>query len=394
MKQLVMCLIVFFSLFTSCSDNSHYFRIKRGKFQATLTETGELQAVNSRVVVMPYLGWEYGRPILGKLVAEGTVVSAGDTVAWVEASGIHKFLVEKKNELEIARAEARNLQVKHYTQLEKLDGDLASMQSALTLAQVQAEKTRFESERKTRKSQLELEKATISYEKTRGKMEMTKIIQENELKIQSLKIFTLENAIKSAESSLTKAVLIAPINGLVEYKENRRTDQKVRAGDQLWPGSAIVGIPDLSKMKVLATVNETDIEKIKLHQKVIVRLDAFPDVPFNGTITEVAKLCHRKKGDSRIKLFDIMMLLEKSDPMLKPGMTVSCEVFTAEIDDGYFIENECIHKEDKNYYLFVKKKTGLEKQEIKIGARNNKFTVIYGNIKQGQRIAAKSGGKV
>ena len=43
--------------------------------------------------------------------------------------------------------------------------------------------------------------------------------------------------------------------------------EKVRVGDELWMGEPIIGLPDLCRMKVSTTVNETDIDKIRNDQK-------------------------------------------------------------------------------------------------------------------------------
>lgn len=388
-KKLGMMVGIFLLILSCQSQQSSQIRkIKQGKFEASITETGELQAVNSRVVVMPNLGWKYGRPKLARLIDEGSIVKEGDFLAEIDKSGIYKFLKQKENELEIAKANLNKLIVDHENQTRQLNSQLATTKASYNLETLQAEKLKFESSTKQKVSQLKLEKAEISLEKTNQNISSTKIIQNNELKIQKLKIFMLENEVENARIALTRATLVAPSSGLIEYKENRRTRQKIRIGDELWPGAAIVGIPDLSRMKVLAKVNELDINKVYIGQRVIVRLDAFPEVPFEGEITELAKLCQKKENDPLIKLFDIVILLKKSDPILKPGMTVSCEIFTSKLDNVLYIENDCIIRENSKYFLQIKNKSDGKKQEIKIGPRNNKFTVIYGDVEEGQKVVA------
>ena len=78
-------------------------------------------------------------------------------------------------------------------------------------------------------------------------------------------------------------------------------------------------------MKVNTCISENDFLKIKLGQKVIVRLDALPKVTFEGKINYIGKLCHLKDEKSHQKIFDVEVKLLKPDERLKPGMTVSCE---------------------------------------------------------------------
>ena len=117
---------------------------------------------------------------------------------------------------------------------------------------------------------------------------------------------------------------------MIVYNRNNRTREAVKVGDQLWPGQQIVQLPDLTRMKVLTSVNETDIRKVDLKQKVSVRLDAFPDLKFDGRIVTIGHTCYRKNRDSNIKMFDVEVLLEQNHRVLKPGMTASCEFLLTE----------------------------------------------------------------
>lgn len=49
-------------------------------------------------------------------------------------------------------------------------------------------------------------------------------------------------------------------------------------------------LPDLSKMITKTYVNEIDISKVKVNQKVDISIDAFPDKKLSGVVTEVANI--------------------------------------------------------------------------------------------------------
>ncbi len=63
-----------------------------------------------------------------------------------------------------------------------------------------------------------------------------------------------------------------------------------KVGDTPYQGQILASIPDVTWMKVKTYVNESDAKKIYKGMKVIVRLDALPSVPFNGSITEISKI--------------------------------------------------------------------------------------------------------
>jgi len=209
----------------------------------------------------------------------------------------------------------------------------------------------------------------------------------NYLHIKLAKINKIESNIIKANSALEKFTLRASSPGIVEYRQNRSTKQKVALGDQLWSGSPIVGLPDLSRMKALTTVNETDIEKIKIGQKVAVKLDAFPKFIFKGEITEIGRVSRRKSKNDKNKVFDVEVMLNESNDLQRPGMTVSCEFLIADFDNALFVNNNCIKKENNQYVVYVKQVWGVKPIPVKLGPRNANNIVIFGDIKPGAQVA-------
>jgi hypothetical protein len=84
-------------------------------------------------------------------------------------------------------------------------------------------------------------------------------------------------------------------------------------------------VPELKWMKVNTFINETDYPKLYVGQKVTVRLDATPEIKFNGEVAYIGKLCRFREYNSKQKGFDVEVKMLEPDERLKPGMTVSCE---------------------------------------------------------------------
>ena len=131
--------------------------------------------------------------------------------------------------------------------------------------------------------------------------------------------------IKNAYAILPKLTIRTTLSGIFQLGWNRRTNDMIKIGDDIYQGNNMGNVPDLTWMKANTFVSENDFLKIKMGQKVIVRLDALPKVEFKGEISYIGKLCHLKDEKSRQKIFDVEVKILKSDERLKPGMTVSCE---------------------------------------------------------------------
>ncbi|MFC2075595.1 HlyD family secretion protein [candidate division KSB1 bacterium] len=290
-----------------------------------IIETGELEAVHSTTVYMPWVHWDYGRPQITGLATEGLQVRKGDMVGELDVSGVVKVMEGKKTELAMTEADLNKMIADHKSELQNLQSELQSALAALKSAEIDTQRVEYESEMRQDIARMQLRKAIISLDKLRGRIESRLRLQQEDLKIQQAKITQIHLDIETAGRTMERYTLRAPADGLVVYGRNRSTRTKINVGDQIWPGNPLISLPDLSQLKVLTTLNEVDIQKVRLGQKVKVRLDAYPKIEFDGAVSKLSKVCRRKERDSNIKVFDLEVLIEQTHKVLKPGMTVNCE---------------------------------------------------------------------
>ncbi len=378
------------ALLVACGDyrdDKRFVRVERGKFRSTIAETGELQAVNYVTVFMPFFPWRYRRQEITQLAKEGTKVRKGEVIGQIGTSRVLRELVQQEAELEIAYADLAVLKAGQETEIKQLEADRRSSEAALRSAQIETERIRFQSPSRREIAELGLRKAEISSNKIRRKSESKSRIHAEELKIKQRKIAQTLSAIEAAERTVERFTVRAPSDGMIEYLRNRRTGKKIAVGDQLWWFRPLIGLPDLSQMKVITSVNETDISKVHVGQKTSVRLDAFPRIAFDGAVTKISKITRRKERKSKIKIFDVEVLLDKSDPILRPGMTVSCEFILAELDGALFVDHAGIHREDGESIVYVKDGSKLRRIPVTLGPRNTSSVVVHGKLHPGDRVA-------
>jgi len=104
------------------------------------------------------------------------------------------------------------------------------------------------------------------------------------------------------------------------------------------PQSALVAFGDVSKLKVRAEVEERDVAKVRIGQKVVVQADAFPDREFEGVVTEIASALGSPRITSRgprrpndVDVLEVVATLEGTPPLLT-GMRV--DVFFKPLNRG------------------------------------------------------------
>jgi HlyD family secretion protein len=142
-----------------------------------------------------------------------------------------------------------------------------------------------------------------------------------------------EASLKSTLDNLNKTVFNAPINGMITSLRVEEGETAI-IGTMNNPGTVLMVIADLSVMEVEVEVDETDVVGIKLGQESNVRVDAFPDTVFKGKVTEIgSSALQRATGGAttqEAKDFKVVVTLENPSQRLKPGLSASADIITAQ----------------------------------------------------------------
>ena len=295
----------------------------------TLIETGELAAITSKTFVMQRLGQRWYDAKISWMAEHGQAIHAGDTIIQLDPIEITRYITDRETQLETQQATLEKMIVNQSNARSQNESAIRSEEATYALSKLSMESVRFESERQQRIRQLQFRQATINLQRARRNRELNTIINENDLKIQRIRVSLIEKDIQRTYELLPQLTFVSPIDGIFQIERKRRWQPELLTiGDEVDAGQAIARVPDLTWMKVNTSVHENDFLKIRVGQSVTVRLDALPGTDFPGEIASIGRLCHTKDGTYRngnIKVFDVEVRLLVSDERLKPGMTVSCE---------------------------------------------------------------------
>lgn len=322
----IFLLLLVFVFFISCGSNTNDEEGKEGSSHGkTIIETGELAAVNSKAFVLSRYGrYWYEMKVIG-ILEHGSLVNAGDSIIQLDPTEIKKFIIDRESDLETQLATLEKMRVNQENKNSEYDSKIKNELASFELKKIELESSKFESERFQQIKQLQFQQAKITLEKEKKKLELNKIIDANDFKIQEIRVKQVENEIENAYSILPALTIRTPISGVFQIAWNHRANGLLKVGDNLYTGANMANVPELKYMKVNTYINENDFLKISIGQKVAVRLDAMPKIVFDGEIAYIGKLCHLKDNKSRQKVFDVEVNILKPDERLKPGMTVSCE---------------------------------------------------------------------
>lgn len=139
-----------------------------------------------------------------------------------------------------------------------------------------------------------------------------------------------------ARADLDKAVIRSPINGVVL---NRKAEGGQIVGPGLNDPVLFVLAEDLTRMELLANVDEADIGQVAVGQDATFTVDAFDNRVFTATITQV-RFASEVTDD--VVTYKAVLAVENPDLRLRPGMTATATITVAEETGALLVPNAAL----------------------------------------------------
>jgi len=156
-------------------------------------------------------------------------------------------------------------------------------------------------------------------------------------------------ALKLAQQRLRETKVIATMDGVV-------SDRKVQIGqiiasgvNNIGGGTTVMTISDLSRIFVLASVDESDIGVVGLDQPVEITADAQRGTTFKGKVVRIATT---GVNATNVVTFEVRIEVEgENKNLLKPEMTANVEIIAAERKDALMVPTRAVHRKDGKTYV-------------------------------------------
>lgn len=139
-----------------------------------------------------------------------------------------------------------------------------------------------------------------------------------------------------ADTNLDRAEIRAPIDGIV-IRRAVEPGQTVAASFQA-PELFLIA-EDLRKMEVLAAIDEADIGQVRPGQSARFTVDAYPDATFDARLDEVR---NAPVLTQNVVTYEAVLSVDNPDLRLRPGMTASLRIVTAEEKDALLVPNAAL----------------------------------------------------
>jgi RND family efflux transporter MFP subunit len=220
-------------------------------------------------------------------------------------------------------------------------------------------------------------------------------LAENEWTTRKIALSQTKEALKVAEDQLRYSRIVAPIDGTV-------IQRTIRAGETVVPGTmatfddkSLLVVADMSTLIAKVELNQIDVAKVRLDQKVTLSLDALPGKSYSAKVSKIAPAAITPKG-KETDIFPVEATLDAgalSD--IRPGMTADVKFHIDVRKDVLKLPIEAVLKEDGKFYVskLVEKQPGqaktADKIEIKVGVRNDREQEVLSGVAEADEVVIR-----
>ncbi len=343
----IAAVILLIVVVKSCgkSNNKEYIyeKVTSGEVKKTISVTGELDIMDPALILSKTAG------IVENIYIDfNQSVSKGDLLIKLESSSVEQKILKVQGSVDSVKFEIKSAE-----------------------RDLEGKKNLYKDNLISKKA---MEQAEIEYNSVLNKFKQVK----------------LDYDMAVSERNYTR--IYSPINGIVIAVYTKK-NSPISTSTPL-----VLLAPNLAKMVLTISIDESDIGSIKKGQQVLFTVSAFPEKKFNGTINQV-RMNPIKSGG--LVTYQAIVVCENNELLLKPGMTATATVVIDQKTNVLRVLNQAfiISPEDddgkNDGKKYVWEKTGLtsgksyRRQEVKPGLVGDMYTEIINGLKENDEVMIK-----
>jgi HlyD family secretion protein len=145
-----------------------------------------------------------------------------------------------------------------------------------------------------------------------------------------------ETTLERAKTNLDYAFIYSPINGIII---NRNVEQGQTVAANFSAPTLFIIAEDLSKMRILASVDESDIGQIKVGQDAEFTVQAYPDNEFKGKVVQIRL---NPAVESNVVNYTVVVDADNKSNLLLPGMTATIDFYIEKRNNVLMVPNTAL----------------------------------------------------
>lgn len=365
-------------------------RVARRDFSSTVLATG---AVKAQVGAEVRVGARISGKVVRLLANIGDVVKKGQVIAELEKADLEATVAQREAELRLAEAKLSAVRALRPREVEKAEADVRQWQATLDLArkdlarQDNLLKRDFTSQQARDRAQEKMSVSEAQLAAAQKALELARTHLVEDVRQGTAEVARAKAALDHARAQLAYATITASISGVIASVSTQE-GETVAAGLN---APTFVTIIDLNRLQVDAYVDEVDIGKIKLGQKCIFTVDAFPAREFHG---KVVAIYPEAVIQENVVNYDVVVeITNPYDGLLRPEMTANVTILLKKRKQVLAVPAKAVKRRRGKNIVYVLSKTGPELREVKVGWKDSQWIEVASGLKEGETVLLEKPGE-
>lgn len=349
-------------------------RAERGDIRGVLVETGIIKSQVGAVV-------KIGARATGKVekmhVKVGDRVKAGQLIAQIDDRETQKMVDQQKAALQVAQSTLAQIRLTYPEKIREAEANFTYTRIAF-----EREKALIQKEYTTKDA---LDRAENQFQASEAILKRLRDEFASQQTITAATIREIRAQLQQQEIRLTYTRIYSPIEGII-------SDVTAQEGETIVAGlqvANLVTVLDPSRLEMWIYIDETDIGRAKVGQKVEYTVDTYPERIFKGTIEKINPQPVVK--ENIVYYLSTLKLSPEDARFLRPEMTTHVKIVTVEKSGVLTVPNAAVKFEKGRQiaYRVVKGPGKVEKAELKLGIRGEERTELLSGVPEGTELATK-----
>ena len=392
MKKILVLIGTLILLTTLYLNKNESEEPSKPKFKVSKVSQGPISVqISATGIVEPNFKVEVKSKASGEVLSfpkhEGDRVKKGTLLLQLDKSDEKRNVDKAKSDLSSATAKLKKAETALLLQKTKYKTDIktaeSEVQKAIFNLKESEDKLKRQIELFDQKvvSQESLETSQTLYEVNQQKLIQAEsqlqqakdsihdiTMKENEIELVNTEVQRAEIALDEVEERLEETEIFAPITGII-IEKLVEVGQIIASGiSNVNGGTALATIADMSRLFIIADIDETDIGSVRIGHAVTITADAFPDKKFKGLVKRIAP---QGLVENSITIFKVKIeVLGKGRKILKPMMSANIEIVTDHVENTMLTSRAGIREGENEKFVMILKIDKPEKAIVKTGIRN------------------------
>lgn len=368
---------------TKESSRNQTVKVFRMAFAPTVTALGS---------VKPQVGAEVrlGARIPGKVerlrANVGDYVEKGQIIAELEQDDLKANVMKRQTELDIARINLSATKALGPIEIEKAEADWKRTKVSYDV-EVLEHKRQLALFREGLISPQALdlaeEELLIAREVLKASGKALELIKEQiakDLRQGQAEVESAQATLRIAEVEQSYAILKSPLSGIIASVSTQE-GETVAVG---LSAPTFVTIIDLDRLQVETYVDEVDIGKIKIGQRAVFSLEAYPAIDIEGQVVGIYPNAVLKEN---VVFYNVMVRTSEPPPVvLRPEMTANVSIFLESRGDVLAVPATAVLKSDGENFVYVIKDGKRERRRVQVGWKQGRYLEIKAGLQIGEEV--------